>query len=73
MQKQITLSILEEIYRQVERVATETKSDVANVMLDTISKAFAPYPAYPQREALKAEIAAYEALHCELIKQYFGQ
>lgn len=73
MQKEITLSVPEDIYWQVERVASATRRDVVDVMLDTLAHAFTPYPENPKRAAMKTEIAGYEAMHAELVKRFLGQ
>ena len=73
MSKQITLPIPEDIYRQVENVAATTGRDVVDVLLETISRTFAPFPGNPQRAAMKKEIEAYKAMHPELVKKYLGQ
>lgn len=72
-QRDITLTVPEDIYQRVEGVASATHRKVKDVMMDTIAAAFSPYPENPQRGAMKAEIAAYEAMHVELVKQYLGQ
>jgi hypothetical protein len=73
MFKQITLSLPEDVYRQVQQVAMTKQSNVTDVLLDTISDTFAPYPANPNRAAMKKEIAAYKTIHAELVKKYLGQ
>jgi hypothetical protein len=73
MSKQITLPIPEDIYRQVENVAATTNRDVVEVLLETISRTFGPFPVNPNRAAMKKEIEAYKAMHPELVKKYLGQ
>ena len=73
MSKQVTLPIPEDIYNQVESVAATTDRAVVDVLLETISQAFAPFPVNPQRTAMKREIEAYKAMHPELVKNYLGQ
>ena len=73
MSKQITLPIPEDVYRQVENVAATTNRDVVEVLLETISHTFAPFPVNPNRVAMKKEIEAYKAMHPELVKKYLGQ
>ncbi len=73
MQREITLSVPEDIYRRVEHMADATRSNVIDVMLDAIAQAFTPYPENPQRGAMKLEIAAYEAMHADLMEQFLGQ
>ncbi len=72
-QRDITLSVPEDIYQRVELVASATHRKVMDVMVDTITAAFTPYPENLQRGAMKTEIAAYEAMHAELAKQFLGQ
>ena len=73
MLKQITLSLPENIYYQVQRAAVSSRRNVADVLVDTISNRFTPYPVHPNRTAMKKEIAAYTAMHPELVDQYLGQ
>ncbi len=72
MQKELTLSVPEDIYREIERVAAETQRNVAAVALDTISLAFSPYPIHPDRALMQKEIAAYRSLHPELAQSHLG-
>jgi len=73
MLRQITLSLPEDIYRQIQRVATTTQSNVTDVLLATIANTFAPYPVNSNRAAMKKEIAAYKTMHAELVEKYLGQ
>ncbi|MCB0092737.1 MAG: hypothetical protein KDE54_32845 [Caldilineaceae bacterium] len=73
MLKEITLSIPEDIYRQVEQVATETQRDVADLFLDTIASHFPTHPAHPDRAAMHKEIAAYKQMHADLVQKYLGE
>ncbi len=72
-QRDVTLSVPEDLYRRVERVASTMRRNVIDVMVDTLAAAFTPYPENPQRLAMKTEIAAYEAMHAELVNVYLGQ
>ena len=73
MLREITLSVSEDIYCQVELVATETHRDVREVLLVTISNEFSPYPVHPHRTAMKKEIAAYQKMHALLTPKYLGE
>ncbi len=73
MLKQITLSLPENIYYQVQRAAISSQRNVADVLVDTISSRFTPYPIHPNRAAMKKEIAAYTTMHPQLVEQYLGQ
>jgi predicted transcriptional regulator len=72
-QRDVTLSVPEDLYQRVERVASTMQRNVIDVMVETIAAAFTPYPEDPQRAAMEAEISAYEAMHTELLKAYLGQ
>ena len=73
MQKQLILSVPEELYNRIEEVATATRSEVADIALDTIAQAFSPFPTKPARADMQREIAAYRAMHAELCKDYLGK
>jgi hypothetical protein len=73
MLKEIMLPLPEELYRQLEQLATETQRNVVDVLLEAVSKQFSPYPVNPNREAMKKEIVAYEELHTELALKYLGE
>lgn len=73
MLKQITLSLPENIYYQVQRAAMSSQRNIADVLVDTISSKFTPYPIHPNRAAMKKEIAAYQAMHTKLVEQYLGE
>ncbi len=73
MTRTITLFIPEDLYLQVEQVATETERNIPDILLETISRTFAPHPIHPNRTAMKREIAAYKALHAELVETHLGE
>ncbi len=73
MSRQITLSMPEELYVQVERVAVTTRRNVADVILETISHSFEPFPVNAARFAMQKEVEAYKALHANLAKSYMGE
>ena len=72
-QRMVTLSLPDDVYRRAEHVAFVAQREVAAVLLDTITAAFTSYPQNAERVAMKAEIAAYEAMHADLVKTYLGQ
>lgn len=73
MLKEITLPLPEEMYRQLQQLATETQRNVVDVLLEAVSKQFPTYPVNPNREAMKKEIAAYEKMHTDLAQKYLGE
>jgi len=73
MLREVTLSLPEDIYAQIEKIALETKRNIAKVLLDTISSRFPSYPENPDRLLMKREIAAYKTIHSDLVQDYLGQ
>lgn len=73
MAKEITVSLPENTYHQVELVAQARDSSISDVLVSTITDIFAPFPVDPKRAEMKKEVAAYRNLHPELVKQYLGQ
>ena len=69
----ITLNLPDNTYRQIEQVAQARDTSVSDVLVSTITDAFAPYPVHPKRPAMKKEVAAYGNLHPDLVKEYLGQ
>ena len=72
-QRDITLSVPEDLYQRVERAASIMERNVSDVMVETLASAFAVYPRNPRRDAMEAEISAYEAMHAYLLKEFSGQ
>jgi hypothetical protein len=72
-QRDITLTVPEDLYQRVERAASTMQRNVVDVMVETLTSAFAPYPKNPQRDAMETEISAYEAMHKKLVSRFLGQ
>lgn len=73
MNTQILLTVPNDIYYQVEKLAATTQRDVADVLLETITRSFSPFPADPNRAIMNQNVQAYKSMHAELVKQYRGQ
>lgn len=73
MSKEITLSIPDEVYEHIERVAAVKQSDVVTILNEHIVQSFDLYPIHPQRTKMEREIAAYETMHKTLVEQYKGE
>lgn len=73
MAKEVTVSLPENTYHQVELVAQARDSSISDILVNTITDIFAPFPVHPRRAEMKREVAAYRNLHPELVKQYLGQ
>ena len=73
MSTQIVLEVPDDIYEQVERLAVATEREVAEVLLDTITRTFSPFPVDPNRSVMKRNVETFKALHAELVMTHLGQ
>ena len=73
MSTQIVLEVPDDIYEQVERLAVTTEREVAEVLLDTITRTFSPFPVDPNRSVMNRNIEKFRALHAELVMTHLGQ
>ena len=73
MSTQVLLTVPDDVYNQAEKIAAKMQRDVSDLFLDAIVRSYAPFPVDPRREAMNREIAAYKALHPELIKNYLDK
>lgn len=73
MSTQILLDVPDEVYRQVEKVAGAMRRNIPDLLLETITRSFAPFPVATTRARMNKNVAAYKKLHSQLVKDYFGQ
>lgn len=73
MSTQILLDVPDDLYRQVRTVAARTQQAVADVLLDSITRSFAPFPIDPRRAEMSRNVAAFVAMHPALVKEYLGK
>ena len=73
MSTQVVLSVPDDIYEQVEKLAVTTQRDIADVLLETITHTFSPFPVDPNRSVMNQNVETYGALHTELVMTYLGQ
>ncbi len=73
MSTQILLDVPDDIYRQVRSVATRTQQAVADVLLDSIARSFAPFPIDPRRAEMSRNVEAFIAMHPKLVKEYLDK
>jgi hypothetical protein len=73
LSRQVLLQVSDEIYQQANRIAVRTRRAVADVLLETITRSFAPLPIDDNRPAMNRNVEAFTVLHAELVKQYLGQ
>lgn len=73
MGTQVVLDVPEDIYEQVEKLAVTTERDVAEVLLETITRNFSPFPVDPKQSVMNQNVETYKELHAELVKTHLGQ
>ena len=73
MSTQITLTIPDDVYQQAEQIAQTSNRPVTEVLAETLVSAFPPLHVNSNREAMQQEVAAFEAMHPDLWKQYAYQ
>lgn len=73
MPREITLTLPEAVYDQVEQIAEADHRSIDAILVDTIVQATPTLYIDPNRPAMLREKAAYLAKHSELMEQYGGQ
>lgn len=73
MSTQILLTVPDNVYNHAEKIAAKMQRDVSDLLLEAIVRSFSPFPIDPRREAMNREIAAYKALHPQLVKSHLDQ
>ena len=73
MDTQVTLTLPDYIYRQVEAAARRSQRLVADVLVDVVAEAFPPVYVHPQRTRMLEEQEAYERLRETILAQYEGE
>ena len=69
----MTVTIPDTVYEQVQAIANKTNSPVDQVMADMLSQNLRQFPQHKNQDKMREEVAAYERLHPQLVKLYFGQ
>ncbi len=73
MDTQITLTLPDSVYRQVEAAARRARRPVPDVLVDIVTDAFPRVYVSPNRERMLQEQRAYEQQRVELILKYEGE
>ena len=73
MSTQILLTVPDELYQQVEKVADATRRNISDLLVETITRSFAPLPVDTNRAKMNQNVAAYKRLHPQLLKSYLGE
>lgn len=73
MSTQILLTVPDDVYRQIEKAAAVRQRDVSDLILETISHSFAPFPIHRERVIMEKNIAAYKTMHADLVATFLGE
>lgn len=73
MSTQVLLTVPDDLYRQVEKVADAASRNIPDLLLDTITRSLSPFPVDSTRPEMLDNAAAYRSLHAQLVKHYLGQ
>lgn len=75
MSEQITITLSNEIYRQIAQQATLNRQNISDVVHDVVVRTFTSQntPVNPARDKMLQEVEAYKKLHPALVKTHLGQ
>jgi len=73
MTRQITLTIPDAVYDQVEQMAKASHRPITDVLVDTIGQITPALYVDADRPTMLREKAAFMAMHLELLEKYEGQ
>lgn len=73
MTRQVTLTLPDEVYNQIEQMAAADRRAIDAVLVETIVQATPALYVDPRRAAMLREKAAFLAQHSELLEQYEGE
>jgi hypothetical protein len=73
MSTQVTLTLPDSVYKQVEAAARRMQRPVADVLTDAVTHAFPTVYVSPDRERMEQEQQAYERQREKLIAEYEGE
>lgn len=77
MEHSVLITIPDQIcHRHVEQTAEATRQTIAQVLSEHVIETFQPFPSIhisPNRSLMMQEVAAYESMHAQLVKQFLGQ
>lgn len=73
MGTQVVLDVPEEVYRRVEELAVTTERDISDVLLETVTRTFSPFPVNPGPSVMNQNVETYKELHAGLVMAHLGQ
>src|SRR5690606_27645702 len=73
MNTQVTLTLPESIFRQVEAVARRARRPIADVLVDVVTDAFPRFYVSPERTRMEAEQQAYENQRDAILAAHAGE
>ena len=73
MDTQVTLTLPDYLYQQVEAAARHSHRPVTDLLVDVLAEAFPPVYVHPQRARMLEEQQAYERQREAILAQYEGE
>jgi hypothetical protein len=73
MDKQVTVTLPDQVYDQMQQIAEADQRSVADVLVEAIVRATPALYVHPDRQAMLQEKAAFLAMHSTLLRSYEGQ
>jgi hypothetical protein len=73
MGTKITLTIPDDVYRQVEQAAETANRPIQDILVDSILQSFPKLYTHDKRAVMERERQAFEAMYDDLLAKYEGQ
>lgn len=73
MGTEITFTLPDAVFRQIEAVAQRTQRQISDVLVDVVAEAFPRVYVSPDRERMEAEERAYERQRPTILAHYEGE
>jgi hypothetical protein len=73
MSHQLVLMVPDHVHEQAQAMAQRQQQPVELVLVDALHSAFPAWPVHPQREQMRREEAAFEAMREELLVTHQGR
>lgn len=70
---QVVLDVPEDANRQAEKLTVTTERDISDVLLETVTRTFSPFPVNPNRSVMDQNVETYKELHADLVMTHSGQ
>ena len=73
MTTKITVTLPDNIYGQLQELASTSQRSISEVLVDTVTNALPPVSEHPDRAQMVQEVQAYIAMHSELLRKHAGE